>query len=206
MPTPKAAKNVQEASPAGDEQIIGSVPANDPEMEHLVSQVEQQFARSQGSLVDLIDSGTRGTLTLFPYTPRNPDPEKTYPVVTGHLDTRQAKIPVSGFAKMSEEGRNFLSLSIGAKGQERIGGAIFRQEEQDPATGLWSFAPGKENDRFGMIEKSVKVDDQSYEQVFELRMYGKRRLSGAGVPYIKAKVYPMRAAGEDEGDALDGIF
>lgn len=204
---PKAAKNVQASTPVAEAQIAGAAPANDEEMERIVSEAEKQFSRSQPpSLVDLIDANTRGVLTLFPYTPRNPDPEKTYPVVTGHLDTRHAKIPVSGFAKKSEEGRDFLSLSIGAKGQERIGGAIFRQEEQDPATGLWSMTPGKDNDRFGMIEKSVKVGDDAYEQVFELRLYGKRRLSGTSVPYIKAKVYPMRAAGEDDGDALDGIF
>lgn len=184
-----------------------AVPAHDEEMDRLVTQAEQQFARrDQVQLVDLIDASTRGVLTLFPYSPRNVEADKTYPVMTGHLDTRRVKIPVSAFAKKTDEGRDFLSLSIGPQGQNHIGGAVFRQEEQNQTNGLWELAPGKENDRYGVIAKTVQIEGtEDYQTVFELRFYGKRRLSSAGVPYIKAQVYPERKAGDAE-NAMDGCF
>lgn len=184
-----------------------AAPAHDEEMDKLVTEAEKQFAqRDQVQLVDLIDASTRGVLTLFPYSPRNVEAGKTYPVMTGHLDTRRVKIPVSAFAKQTDEGRDFLSLSIGPQGQNHIGGAVFRQEEQNQSTGLWELAPGKENDRYGVIGKTVQIEGtEDYETVFELRFYGKRRLSGAGVPYIKAQVYPERKAGDAE-NAMDGCF
>lgn len=184
-----------------------AAPAHDDEMDKLVTQAEKQFARrDQVQLVDLIDASTRGVLTLFPYAPRNVEAGKAYPVMTGHLDTKRVKIPVSAFAKKTEEGREFLSLSIGPQGQNHIGGAVFRQEEQNQTNGLWELAPGKENDRYGVIGKTIQIDGtEDYETVFELRFYGKRRLSGAGVPYIKAQVYPERKATDAE-NAMDGCF
>lgn len=183
-----------------------AAPVHDEEMDKLVTEAEKKFAhRDQVQLVDFIDANTRGVLTLFPYAPRNVEVGKTYPVMTGHLDTKRVKIPVSAFAKKTEEGREFLSLSIGPQGQNHIGGAVFRQEEQNPANGVWELAPGKENDRYGVIGKTVPVEGtEDYETVFELRSYGKRRLSGAGVPYIKAQVYPERKASDAE--AMDGCF
>lgn len=181
-----------------------AAPASDADLEQLVSEVERQFTRQ---LVDLVDASTRGVLTLFPYTPRHVEPGKTYPAMTGHLDTRRVKIPVSAFAKRTEEGRDFLSLSIGPQGQAHIGGAMFRQEQQNPENGLWELAPGKENERFGLIGKTVQVPGtEDYDTVFELRFYGKRRLSGAGVPYIKAQVYPARKAGGEAEGAMAGCF
>lgn len=193
--TPRATRNAAAAAPA-------------EEMEQLVTQAEREFAeRDQVQLVDLIDANTHGVLTLFPYTPRNIEPGKTYPAMTGHLDTRRVKIAVSAFAKMTDEGREYLSLSIGPRGQNHIGGAVFRQEEQNPENGRWMLAPGKENDRYGVIGKSVQAEGtEDYQTVFELRFYGKRRLSGAGVPYIKAKVYPERKAGGDDEQAMEGCF
>lgn len=193
------AKNPKPGRPAA--------PAQDEEMDKLVTEAERQFARrDQVQLVDLIDANTRGVLTLFPFRPRNVEAGKTYPVMTGHLDTKRVKIPVSAFAKKTEEGREFLSLSIGPQGQNHIGGAVFRQEEQNQSNGLWELAPGKENDRYGVIGKTVQIEGtEDYETVFELRFYGKRRLSGAGVPYIKAQVYPERKAGDAE-DTMDGCF
>lgn len=184
-----------------------AAPAHDEDMDKLVTEAEKQFAhRDQVQLVDLIDANTRGVLTLFPYSPRNVEANKVYPVMTGHLDTKRVKIPVSAFAKKTEEGREFLSLSIGPQGQNHIGGAVFRQEEQNQTNGLWELAPGKENDRYGVIGKTVQIEGtEDYETVFELRFYGKRRLSGAGVPYIKAQVYPERKAGDAE-NAMDGCF
>ena len=59
---------------------------------------------------------------------------------------------------------------------------------------------------YGVIGKTVPVKGtEDYATVFELRFYGKRRLSGAGVPYIKAQVYPERKAGDPE-QAMDGCF
>jgi hypothetical protein len=184
------------------------VPACDEEMDRLVTEAERQFTRrDQVQLVDLIDANTRGVLTLFPYVPRTFEAGKTYPAMTGHLDTKRVKIPVSAFAKKTEEGREFLSLSIGPQGQNHIGGAVFRQEEQNPESGLWVLAPGKENERYGVIGKTVSIDGtDQYQTVFELRFYGRRRLSGAGVPYIKAQVYPERRHEGDVERAMVGCF
>lgn len=182
-------------------------PAHDEDMDQLVTEAERQFTRrDQVQLVDLIDATTRGVLTLFPYIPRNVEEGKTYPVMTGHLDTKRVKIPVSAFAKKTDEGREFLSLSIGPQGQNHIGGAVFRQEEQDQTNGRWELAPGKENERYGVIGKTVPIEGtEEFVTVFELRFYGKRRLSGAGVPYIKAQVYPVRKAGDAE-QSMEGCF
>jgi uncharacterized protein (DUF736 family) len=180
----------------------------DAEMDKLVTQAEKRFAdQAQANLVDLIDGSTRGVLTLFPFTPRTIEEGKTYPVMTGQFDTKRVKVPVAAFAKMTEEGRQFLSLSIGKKDQTHIGGALFRQEEQDAATGVWNITPGKENDRYGVITKTVKVEGtDAYETVYELRFYGKRRLSGAGVPYIKANVYAERLEGDAAAAAMQDCF
>ena len=184
-----------------------ALPTHDEDMDKLVTQAEKQFAhRDQVQLVDLIDANTRGVLVLFPYNPRNVEAGKTYPVMTGHLDTKRVKIPVSAFVKVTEEGREFLSLAIGPQGQNHIGGAVFRQEEQNQGNGLWELAPGKENDRYGVIGKTQLIEGtEDYETVFELRFYGKRRISGAGVPFIKAQVYPERKAG-DAAEAMAGCF
>ena len=185
-----------------------ATPANDADMDKLVTDAERQFTqRDQAQIVDRIDATTRGVLTLFPFTPRNIEEGKTYPAMTGHLDTRRAKIPVSAFLKTSEEGRQFLSLSIGPKGQSHLGGAIFRQEEQNQANGLWELTPGKENERFGIVTKSVPIEGtEDYETVFSLRCYGKRKVSGAGVAYIKAEVYPERTDNGAAPAALDDCF
>jgi hypothetical protein len=184
-----------------------AAPVCDEEMDKLVTEAEKQFAQlDRVQLVDLIDTNTRGVLTLFPYRPRSVEAGKVYPAMTGHLDTKRVKIPVSAFAKKTEEGREFLSLSIGPQGQSHIGGAVFREEEQSQNNGLWELAPGKENDRHGVICKTVQKEGaEDYVTVFELRFYGKRRLSGAGVPYIKAQVYPERKANDAE-NAMDGCF
>ncbi|MDR7380398.1 hypothetical protein J2X19_005105 [Rhodoferax ferrireducens] len=184
-----------------------ALPTHDEDMDKLVTQAEKQFAhRDQVQLVDLIDANTRGVLVLFPYNPRNVEAGKTYPVMTGHLDTKRVKIPVSAFVKVTEEGREFLSLAIGPQGQNHIGGAVFRQEEQNQGNGSWELAPGKENDRYGVIGKTQLIEGtEDYETVFELRFYGKRRVSGAGVPFIKAQVYPERKAG-DAAEAMAGCF
>lgn len=181
--------------------------ASDDDMDKLVTEAEKSFARrDQVQLVDLIDASTRGVLTLFPYTPRNPEEGKIYPAMTGHLDTKRVKIPVSAFFKKTDEGREFLSLSIGPQGQNHIGGAVFRQEEQNMTNGVWELTPGKENERHGVIGKTVQIEGtEEYETVFELRFYGKRRLSGAGVPYIKAQVYPERK-GDDSPESMEGCF
>ncbi len=187
--------------------LPAAAPAIDEEMDRLVTEAEKQFARQdQVHMVELIDANSRGVLTLFPFVPRTFESGKTYPAMTGHLDTRRVKIPVSAFKKTTEEGREFLSLSIGPKGQNHIGGAVFRQEEQNPANGLWEPTPGKENERHGVIGKTVPIAGaDEYETVFELRFYGRRRLSGAGVPFIKAQVYPERPQ-ESDGREMLGCF
>ncbi len=155
-----------------------------------------------------INENTRGVLVLFPYTPKDGEAVqgKDYPVMTGHIDTRNAKIPVAAFSKMTDEGREFLSLSIGFINHEHIGGALFRQEQQDPGNGKWEVAPGKGNDRFGIIQKQVK-DGEKYQTVFELRFYGGRKLSRQNVPFIKAQIYPQRKEGEPANDqVMEGCF
>lgn len=187
---------------------LAVAPDNAAELEAAVRQTEQDFTQSTPQqLVDLINADTRGVLTLFPYAPRDVQEGKSYPALTGYLDTRRVKIPVSAFTKHTEAGRLFLSLSIGPKGQAHLGGALFRQEEQDAANGLWKLAPGKENDRYGVLGRTVKIDgSDEYQTLFELRCQGKRRLSRAGQPYIKAAVYPLRKAAAVEEGALEACF
>lgn len=158
--------------------------------------------------VDLINANTTGILVLFPYVPRTMAPGVEYPVMKGHLDTRNVKVPVSAFMKSTDEGRPYLSLSIGVTGQAHIGGAVFRQEVQSDLDGRWRFVPGKENERFGLIAKTEKVADHAYDTIFQLNFSGKRRLSGAGVPYIKGNVYPMRHDGAElePAAAMAGCF
>jgi uncharacterized protein (DUF736 family) len=159
-------------------------------------------------LVNRINADTRGVLVLFPFTPRSIEEGKAYPVMTGHLDTKNVKVSVSAFARKTDEGREFLSLAIGPQGQAHIGGALFRQEEQNPINGTWERTPGKEMDRFGLISKQVKVaGTEEYEAVYQLRFYGRARVTAAGVPYIKANVYPERRELSPAGfDAMDGCF
>lgn len=184
----------------------------DAEMDRLVADAEKSWKReAEVQLVDLLDAYSRGVLTLFPYVPRTVEAGKVYPAMTGHLDTRRVKVRVSAFAKRTDEGREFLSLAIGAQGQDHIGGAVFRSEEQDETDGQWRLAPGKENERHGVISKTVRIDGtDTFETVFELRFYGRRRLTSAGVPYIKAQVYQARRsdaqANGDDDKAMDGCF
>lgn len=161
-----------------------------------------------GHLVNRINAETRGVLVLFPFSPRSVDEGKVYPVMTGHLDTKNVKVAVSAFARMTDEGREFLSLAIGPQGEAHIGGAVFRLEEQSPIDGKWLRTPGKELDRFGVISKQVKFEgSDEYETIYQLRFYGRARVTAAGVPYIKAKVYPeRREASPADLDALDGCF
>lgn len=167
----------------------------------------QAMHASEVHLADLVDANTRGVLTLFPFKPRTLEQGKTYPVMTGHIDTRRVKVPVAAFEHTTDEGRVYLSLSIGSKGQNHIGGAVFRQEEQNLENGKWELTPGKENDRWGVLNKQVPIaGPDKFETVFELRFYGKRLESKAGVFYIKAQVYPQRidgAPGQDDAARKD---
>lgn len=170
--------------------------------------VFEPSSASVDHLVNRINAETRGVLVLFPFTPRSIEEGKTYPVMTGHLDTKNVKVAVSAFVRKSEEGREFLSLAIGPQGQSHIGGALFRQEEQNPLNGQWDLTPGKELDRFGLISKQVKTPGtDEYETVYQLRFYGRARVTAAGVPYIKANVYPERRDLSPAGfDDMDGCF
>lgn len=174
-----------------------TVKANDKVMDELVGNFEKGMKdRSQVHLADLIDANTRGVLTLFPFKPREIVAGKKYPAMSGHINTKRAKVPVSAFEHKTEEGRKFLSLAIGVKDQNHIGGAVFRQEEQNMTNGKWELTPGKENDRFGVLNKQVLIEGtDKYETIFELRFYGKRVESKDGVFYIKAQVYPERKEG-----------
>lgn len=179
--------------------------ADDAEMDKLVRDVEAKAAklvnpRYATNPCDLLDADTNGVMVLFPFTPNGREEGKEYPAMVGNIDTRRVKVPVAAFLKKTDEGRQYLSLSIGAKGFDHIGGALFRQEEQDMETGKWVKTPGKELERFGLINKTIKVGANAYESAFELRVYGQLKISSAGVEYIKAKVYAERAAGAPTGN------
>jgi hypothetical protein len=167
-----------------------------------------QLAAEPGYHPVPIGPETRGKLVLFPFFPSRVEDGKKYPVMKGYLDTPSARVPVSAFNAMTEEGREFLSLSIGFQGCERVGGALFRAEVQDPANGRWNPVPGKVNDRFGLIQKTVKVGEDDFGGVYEtewsLRFNGKRKLSAAQKPYIKLDVYPARQA--VPASAVEGCF
>jgi hypothetical protein len=186
MTNAKTAKSTLDAATPG--KAVSAKPAGNFD--------KQQPDRQQIHLADLIDANTRGVLTLFPFKTREPVEGKTYPVMAGHIDTRRVKVPVAAFEHTTDEGRVYLSLSIGLKDQNHIGGAVFRQEEQNPQNGLWELTPGKENDRWGVLSKQIPVGgSDEYETIFELRFYGKRTESRAGVFYIKAQVYAERKDG-----------
>ena len=159
------------------------------------------------SALSLINADTRGVLVLFPYAPQEREEGKVYPVMKGSLDTRDAKVRVSAFAHKTDEGREYLSLSIGSAGDDHIGGALFRHELQNPLNGLLELAPGKENERFGAIAKSVPgAEPGTYDNLFQLRFRGKRKLSPTGVAYIKCNVYPERKEGADALAAMNECF
>lgn len=197
----KSAKNTTPAMNADD---ASGVPGQN--MDQIAKDLSAQ-AEAPRSALSLITAATRGVLVLFPYSPQQPEEGKVYPVMKGSLDTREVKVRVSAFAHKTDEGREYLSLSIGSAGEDHIGGALFRHESQNPMNGLWELAPGKENDRFGAIAKSVPgTEPGTYDQVFQLRFYGKRKLSPTGVPYIKCNVYPERKEGADALAAMKDCF
>jgi hypothetical protein len=185
----------------------------DVDMAKLVGNFEQGLAAKAVTAqadngvnpLDLLDGNSRGVLVLFPWQPKTIEKDKEYPVMKGHIDTKQVKIKVSAFMKTTDEGRVYLNLSIGSKGQERIGGALFRYETQDQTNGKWVAVPGKDNERFGVIAKSIKIGEGEYADVFTLRFYGNRKLSDGNVPYIKAKIYPERKEGQADAD-MSGCF
>ncbi len=166
----------------------------DKEIGRLVDEFEASLPPAPSApalLPSLVNADTVGVLVLFAYRPGSRKEGKVYPVMRGHLDTRGATIPVSAFLEKSEEGREYLSLSIAGMGYEPVRGSCFRAEQQNPDDGTWGVLPGKGNDRFGFIEKSVKVGDE-YETVFRLRFFGGRKVAANGLAYIKAKVYSQR--------------
>jgi uncharacterized protein (DUF736 family) len=203
------ALGVNEMSKSKATKAAPSIPMNggDGELETLVSKLEAEFSqRDERDPVNFINESSRGVLVLFPYAPLTMEEGKKYPSMKGHLDTRQAKVKVSAFAAMTDEGREYLSLSIGDKGSERMGGALFRDEEQDEMNGRWTTAPGKENERHGLIAKTVKSEvSDEYQTLFELKCSGARKLSAAGVPFIRVKVYPVRVAANSEA-SMQGCF
>jgi hypothetical protein len=165
-----------------------NVPNADLVTDALVREVEKRVMPARRNPVDFINAETRGVLVLFPYEPQNRREGVTYPVMKGHIDTRNVRCLVSAFAHVTEEGREYISLSVGVEGQDHIGGAMYRHEVQNAKNGAWGLTPGKENLRFGLIVKSVCINkiDEEYDIVFQLQVNGKRQMSGAGVPYIKA--------------------
>jgi hypothetical protein len=174
----------------------------------LVKRVEQAARQGRVNPADLITADTRGVLVLFPYEPLNRREGVVYPVMKGHLDSKNVRCPASVFAHVTEEGRPYISLSLGVEGQAHIGGAMFRYEEQNPSDGRWELVPGKENLRFGQITKSVLVDKdgKEYDVVFQLQVSGKRKMSAAGVPFIKADVYPSREKADESLEAMQDCF
>lgn len=180
------------AAPLGD--------AIDQEIGRLVDEFEASLPPAPSAPAlrpSLVNADTVGVLVLFASRPTNRKEGKVYPVMRGHLDTRGATIPVSAFLEKSEEGREYLSLSIAGMGYEAVRGSCFRAEQQNPDDGTWGVLPGKNNDRFGFIEKSVKVGDE-YETIFRLRFFGGRKVAANGLAYIKAKVYAQREEGGAE--------
>lgn len=181
---------------------------DDPMTDALVRHVEETARQGRRNAADLITADTRGVLVLFPYEPLNRREGIRYPVMKGHLDSKNVRCPASVFAHVTEEGRQYISLSLGVEGEEHIGGAMFRHEEQSPDNGLWELVPGKENLRFGQITKSVIVDKDTkkYDVVFQLQVNGKRKMSAGGVPFIKADVYPLREKADESLEAMKDCF
>jgi hypothetical protein len=181
---------------------------DDKNTDELVRAVERRAIEGQRNPVDLINAETRGVLVLFPYKPLNPVEGTKYPVLKGHLDTKNVRCPVSVFTHVTEEGREYASLSIGVKAQEHIGGALFRHEVQNEINGAWELTPGKENLRFGQIAKSICIDEdkKEYEIIFQLQVSGLRKMSNGGVPFIKANVYPVRNKADESLEAMQACF
>lgn len=197
----KSAKNTAPAMTAAD---ASGVPGQS--MGQIAKDIAAQ-ADAPRSALSLINATTRGVLVLFPYSPKEREEGKVYPVMKGNLDTAAARVLVSAFEHMTDEGRKYLSLSIGSAGENHIGGVIFRKESQNPLDGLWEIAPGKENDRFGAISKTVPgAEPGTYDEVYRLRCSGKRKLSSTGVPFIRCDVYPDRNDRAETLASMDVCF
>jgi hypothetical protein len=102
-------------------------------------------------------------IVLFPYRKRNPEEGKTYPVMRGTIEWDEAAVQIAGFKKplLGDGGEvigDYLSLSIGNVGGEKLYGALFHSSKE-----------GKENTFTGNIEKSVKTGavDEEGKEIFE---------------------------------------
>lgn len=148
-------------------------------------------------MIEFIDEGTSGTLTLTPARFGVRDANKEYPTMSGWFDTPNFRISAAGFVKKTEEGREYLSISFGGKNEDRFYGCIFRDEVQDLNTGLWATKFGKENDRHGLIRKNEEAGKDPegktiYKTLFELRMAGGVRRTRNGNLCLKLKVYSVK--------------
>jgi len=153
-------------------------------------------------LIEFIGENTQGTLTLVPARFGQREEGKVYPMMRGWLDTPLFRVPAAAFLKSTDEGREYLSISFGNKG-DLVYGCLFRVEEQDMTNGKWVAIPGKENDRTGLISKSIQVGEKDgkplYEKIFELRMIGGIRKTRNGNHCIKVKVFSAKQNNERLG-------
>jgi hypothetical protein len=145
-------------------------------------------------------------IVLFPYRKRNPEEGKTYPVMRGTIEWDEAAVQVAGFKKplLNDDGEvigDYLSLSIGNVGGEKLYGALFHSSKE-----------GKENTFTGNIEKSVKTGaiDEDGKDVFERLWVKAIRASvrtyndgGKARQFIRGKVTAVTIT-DINGDDEDG--
>lgn len=117
------------------------------------------------------------------------DRKENGPLMSGSINLPEdKKLPFSAFAKLSKEGKNYFSLSVGGADSEHQYGALFPATEKKT---------DKSPDYTGSIDL-VKGGDE------RLRVVGwKRAAAGTGKTYISLALSPISATGEykDESPA-----
>jgi hypothetical protein len=126
---------------------------------------------------------TEARFVLFNNTPEDREEGKVYPIMRGAIEAKHFKIDIGAFTETSKDNVQYLSLSIGSNGQEKVYGRFFRDT-----------VIGKEGHYYGYIEKAHQtgVDGEGkkvYEVLWTLPIDAKRTQSESGVKYISGKVY-----------------
>ena len=117
------------------------------------------------------------------------------PIMTGSFDLGQVRVPLSGFLRVAESGREYLSLSLGSEGGVHYYGKLFRVTDKKYAnspdyTGFVTLLACTEPDEY--------TDDQ-WESADKLQVFGRRRRSTDGnariaLTLVSSEVQPEETA------------
>ncbi len=102
------------------------------------------------------------------------------PIMTGSFDLGEVRVPLSGFFRVAESGREYLSLSLGSEGGVHYYGKLFRVVDKKYAnapdyTGFVTLLACTEADKY---------TDDVWESAAKLQVFGRRRRSTDGTARI----------------------